>query len=182
MTAVAQRICPEPGKVELAGWQLRYEVSPSNGLRVADVTFRGRSVLRSASIVEWDADYGGSGFDDTTGCVGVIGPDYVPPFGQTQVLSLFGDKGETIGFEVLQDFRRIHWGDYCNYRYTQHYQFYADGSFRPKVVSFGKGCGSLVTYRPKMRLDIAMATRLKPAAGSLQQATKQKTPNLCHPT
>lgn len=156
MTAVAQRICPEPGKVELAGWQLRYEVSPSNGLRVADVTFRGRSVLRSASIVEWDADYGGSGFDDTTGCVGVIGPDYVPPFGQTKVHLLPAANGFPEGFEVVQDFRMINWGDYCNYRYMQHYQFYVDGSFRPKVVSFGKGCGNLVTYRPKMRLDIAM--------------------------
>ena len=59
-------------------------------------------------------------------------------------------------FEVIQDFRMGSWGNWCNYRYEQHLQFYTDGRFRVVSGAYGKGCGSNAIYRPIVRIDIAV--------------------------
>lgn len=146
--------CPAPGQVDQLGWQLSYSVTPSDGLRLDDVTFNGIPIITSAKLAEWHVAYvGGGGFIDATGCGGGSGKFPISPFGDTQVIPLL--NGGTSGFEVVQDFRMSQWGSSCNYRYEQHYQFFQDGRFRIVGGAFGKGCGTDGTYRPLIRIDIA---------------------------
>ena len=156
--------CPTPGGANRDGWVVNYETTGTDGLRVYDVTYQGRTVLTSASLPEWHVDYNGEyqfpGFFDVTGCGGSGGGFAIPPFGQTEVRDLL-DGSTVVGFEVVQDFRMSQWGAACNYRYGQHYQFFADGRFRVVVGSYGRGCGDNVVweqpvYRPVVRIDIAV--------------------------
>ncbi|WP_420645699.1 hypothetical protein [Candidatus Leptofilum sp.] len=156
--------CPQSGTASRDGWELSYETTGTDGLRVYDVTFQGRTVLTSASLPEWHVDYNGEytfpGFFDVTGCGGSGGGFPIPPFGETEVLDLL-DGSTVIGFEVVQDFRMSQWGAACNYRYGQRYQFFADGRFRVVVGAYGRGCGDDVeweqpVYRPVIRIDVAV--------------------------
>lgn len=157
--------CPAPGSVNQDGWTLSYETSSNDGLRISNVTYQGRTVLTSASLPEWHVDYNGEyanspGFRDVMGCGGSGGGFLILPYGETEQRDLV--EGSTkVGFEVVQDFRMSQWGDECNYRYDQHYQFFADGRFRIVAGSYGKGCGTdpameQPVYRPVIRIDIAV--------------------------
>jgi hypothetical protein len=128
------------------------------------VSYQGRTVLTSATLPEWHVDYNGEyfypGFFDVTGCGGSGGGFPIPPFGETEVRDLL-DGSDIVGFEVVQDFRMSAWGAACNYRYGQHYQFFADGRFRVVVGAYGRGCGDdpafqQPVYRPVVRIDIAV--------------------------
>ncbi len=156
--------CPAPGSTNRDGWMLSYETTGTDGLRVYNVTYQGRAVLTSASLPEWHVDYNGEyfypGFFDVTGCGGSGGGFSIPPFGETEVRDLL-DGSSVIGFEIVQDFRMAAWGQACNYRYGQHYQFFVDGRFRVVVGAFGRGCGDdpalqQPVYRPVVRIDIAV--------------------------
>jgi hypothetical protein len=149
--------CPSPGTVEQLGWVVNHELTNSDGLRLYDVTYNGAAVLTSAKLVEWHVDYGSNGFRDIIGCgTNPVGGSYrIYPFGDTTVLQILDESAEVIGFEVVQDFRMGEWGQTCNYRYEQHFQFYADGSFRVVGGAFGRGCGTVSTYRPVVRIDLA---------------------------
>jgi hypothetical protein len=152
--------CPSPGSVNQHGWQMNYDVTASDGLRVYNVSYNGVPVLTSGKLAEWHVDYnsGSSGFVDVTGCGGGGGfPIY--PYGDTVVRSFQAGSTSDTGFEVVQDFRMGSWGNSCNYRYEQHWQFFADGRFRVVTGSFGKGCnynGGMSVYRPVIRLDVAI--------------------------
>lgn len=150
--------CPSPGVVNRDGWQLSYEVTGTDALRVYNVTYNGVLVMTSGKAIEWHADYGVSGYTDYTGCGGGGGGFHINPYGETQVVDIY-DNGQAnvVGFEVIQDFRMSNWGNYCNYRYEQRFQFYNDGRFRTVAGAFGKGCGDNAIYRPLMRIDIAVA-------------------------
>lgn len=148
--------CPSPGLVEREGWKVSHDVTASDGLRVYDVSFRDRPVLTSAKLVEWHADYGQNGFVDSTGCGSPGGAFTIYPYGDTQVVDLENESGLVIGFEIVQDFRMPEWGNYCNYRYDQHFQFFYDGRFRVVGGAYGKSCGIDMTYRPVMRIDLAI--------------------------
>lgn len=156
--------CPAPGSANRDGWTVNYETTGTDGLRVYDVTYQGRSVLTSATLPEWHVDYNGEylfpGFFDVTGCGGSGGGFPIPPFGETEVRDLLDDS-TIVGFEVVQDFRMSQWGAACNYRYEQHYQFFSDGRFRVVVGAYGRGCGDdpnlqQPVYRPVVRIDIAV--------------------------
>ncbi|MFN2188118.1 MAG: hypothetical protein ACK2T3_05090, partial [Candidatus Promineifilaceae bacterium] len=149
--------CPEPGSVERDGWSLSHDVTGTDGLGVYDITYNGREIATSIKLVEWHADYGSSGFRDSTGCGGGGGGFPIYPFGATQVLDLLDNDQNLIGFEVVQDFRMDNWGYSCNYRYEQHIKFYADGSFRVVSGAYGQGCGTNAIYRPVVRIDIALS-------------------------
>ncbi len=148
--------CPTPGTVTRAGWQLSYETTGTDGLRVHTVTFRGVPVINNIKLVEWHAAYTSSGFVDSTGCGGGGGGFPIYPYGETEVLDLRDEQNNVIGFEVVQDFRMSNWGNSCNYRYDQHMQFFNDGRFRVVSGAYGKGCGINATYRPVVRVDIAI--------------------------
>lgn len=150
--------CPAPGAVARDGWTLSYETTNTDGLRVYDVAFNGRTVLTSASLPEWHVDYNGtytfSGFVDITGC-SVSSGFVILPYGETAVLDLI-ENNAVVGFEVVQDFRMLEWGASCNYRYEQRYQFFSDGRFRVVAGAYGRGCGEFPMYRAVVRLDIAV--------------------------
>lgn len=149
--------CPSPGGVGRGGWVVPFQVTGTDGLRVHSVTYNGVPVLTSVKLVEWHADYGTSGYEDSTGCGGGGGGFPIYPYGLTRVSNLTDEGGNVVGFELVQDFRMGNWGAYCNYRYEQHMQFFLDGRFRVVSGAYGKGCGTNAIYRPIVRLDIAVA-------------------------
>ncbi|MEW5986859.1 MAG: PKD domain-containing protein [Chloroflexota bacterium] len=148
--------CPPAGAVNQDGWSLSYETTGTDSLRVYDVTYYGRTVLTSAKLVEWHADYGVWGFEDSTGCGGGGGGFPIYPYGDTQVNDLYDDIHQRIGFEVVQDFRMGNWGNSCNYRYEQHFQFFTDGRYRVVAGAYGKGCATNGLYKPLVRIDVAV--------------------------
>lgn len=147
---------PAPGEVNRDGWQLSYQTTGTDGLRVHTVSYQGIPVLNNVKLIEWHASYGSSGFVDTTGCGGTGGGFQIYPYGSTQILDLMSTRGEVTGFEVVQDFRMSAWGSGCHYRYDQRIQFYNDGRFRVVSGAYGRGCGNNATYRPVVRIDIAV--------------------------
>lgn len=147
--------CPAGGSVTRDGWQMDYATTGTDSFKVYNVTFNGDPVLTSASLVEWHADYGTSGYVDTTGCGGGGGGFPIYPFGETRTEDLLDEDSNVVGFELIQDFRMGSWGSSCNYRYEQHMQFYDDGSFRIASGAYGKGCGTNALYRPLVRIDLA---------------------------
>ncbi|MCA9933639.1 MAG: PKD domain-containing protein [Ardenticatenaceae bacterium] len=150
--------CTTPGTVTRDGWDLAYEVTPTDGLRVYNASFNGVPALTSVKLVEWHAAYADNswGFEDYTGCGGGGGGFPISPYGETQIIDI-QDGFDVIGFEVVQDFRMSNWGNNCNYRYEQHIQFYDDGRFRVVAGAFGRDCGGGgATYRPVVRIDVAV--------------------------
>lgn len=148
--------CTTPGSIDRDGWTFDYEVTGTDGLRAANVRYNGQDVATSIKLLEWHADYGSSGYEDYTGCGGGGGGFPISPYGDTRIVDIRDMSLQIIGFEVIQDFRMGSWGNYCNYRYEQHLQFYNDGRFRVVSGAYGKGCGSNAIYRPIVRIDIAV--------------------------
>lgn len=139
------------------GWAIDWEVTAHDGFHIYDVTFNGEAVLTSAKLVEWHTDYGGTGYVDSTGCGGGGGGFGIAPYGDMTQHDLLDENNNIIGFELLQDFRMAFWGQACQYRYDQRYQFYNDGRYRVVAGAYGKGCSSEGVYRPVIRIDVAVA-------------------------
>jgi hypothetical protein len=146
--------CEVEQKLEKNGWHMNYMLTSSDGLRIADVSFNGKPVLRSAKLVDWHVSYSGTdgfGYSDAVGC---------PYFSQSAVVAweipkvadLKDDNNKTIGFVLEQTFRSEGWPTPCNYNYRQRYEFYNDGKFRVAGASIGRGCGNTGTYRPVFRI------------------------------
>lgn len=148
--------CPPSGSVDRDGWTLQHEVTGTDSMRVFNVAYNGVSVMTSAKVVEQHADYGSSGYQDSTGCGGPGGGFPIYPYGNTEILDLLDTNNNVIGFEVVQDFRMGSWGNSCNYRYDQRMQFFTDGRFRVVSSAYGKGCGTNAIYRPVVRIDMAV--------------------------
>jgi hypothetical protein len=146
--------CPAGGTINRDGWTMDHEVTGSDSLRVYNVKYNTVDVATSIKLVEWHADYGSTGYRDSTGCGGGGGfPIY--PYGNTEVLDLMNGQNQVIGFEIVQDFRMGNWGASCNYRYEQRIQFFPDGRYRTVSGAYGKGCGTNAMYRPIVRVDVA---------------------------
>jgi hypothetical protein len=136
------------------GWDMKYMLTSSDGLRITDVLFNNKKILRSAKLVDWHVSYSGTdgfGYSDAVGC---------PYFSQSAVIAweiprvakLTDDAGKEIGFVLEQTFRSEGWPLPCNYNYRQRYEFYNDGRFRVAAASIGRGCGNDGTYRPVFRI------------------------------
>lgn len=149
--------CEVEQKLNKNGWDMKYMLTSSDGLRISDVSFNGKQILRSAKLVDWHVSYSGTdgfGYSDAVGC---------PYFSQAAVVAweapkiaiLTNDKNETIGFVLEQTFRSEGWPTPCNYNYRQRYEFYNDGKFRVACASIGRGCGNTGTYRPVFRIAFA---------------------------
>ncbi len=138
------------------GWEMTTMLTSSDGLRLSDVTFAGKPVLRSVKLPDWHVSYSeraGFGYSDAVGC---------PMFSSAAVAAWSGpqiepieENGEEVGFRIVQDYAHTEWPKPCNYRYQQWYDFYADGRFRISAVNLGRGCGNDGTYRPILRIDLA---------------------------
>ena len=146
----------ESGSAGQNGWAIEWEVTAHDGFHIYDVSFNGEAVLTSAKLVEWHTDYGSTGYVDSTGCGGGGGGFGIAPYGEMTQSDLLDENGNVIGFELLQDFRMAFWGQPCQYRYDQRYEFYNDGRYRVVAGAYGKGCSSEGVYRPLIRIDVAV--------------------------
>lgn len=147
--------CEQARPLNRNGWDLSYVLTSSDGLEIKDVTFQGRSMLRSAKLVDWHVSYSredGFGYSDATGCP-LFSTASVVAFNGPVVYDIVQD-GETVGFALEQDFRSELWPLPCNYRYVQRYEFYNDGRFRVGGRNLGRGCGNDGTYHPVVRIDL----------------------------
>lgn len=149
--------CEVEQKLQKNNWNMQYMLTSSDGLRISNVSFNGKPVLRSAKLVDWHVSYSGTdgfGYSDAVGC---------PYFSQSAVIAwevpkvseLLNDRNEKIGFVLEQVFRSEGWPTPCNYNYRQRYEFYNDGRFRVACASIGRGCGNTGTYRPVFRIAFA---------------------------
>lgn len=153
---ISAKYCDVNTPLERDGWALNFMLTSSDGLRVSDVRFAGRDVLRSAKVVDWHVSYSqrdGFGYSDAVGCP-TFSSAAVIPHEEPRVEDIARD-GQVIGFALMQEFRSQGWPLPCNYSYRQRYEFYADGRFRIVVASIGSGCGNDGMYRPVMRIDPA---------------------------
>lgn len=152
---VYKNFCEQVNSHKQAGWEFDYHITSSDGLRIANATFKSKPVFSSAKVVDWHVSYSQKerfGYSDATGC---------PIFSSAVVVAYDGPKfepiiqgGDTVGFAITQDFRQLPWPAACNYRYQESYQFYNDGRYRVALTNHGRGCGDDGTYRPVLRVDL----------------------------
>ncbi len=149
--------CEQEQALAKDGWSMKYLLTSSDGLRISDVSFKGKPILRNAKLVDWHVSYSGTdgfGYSDAVGC---------PYFSQAAVIAweipkvktLVDEQRLPVGFVLEQVFRSEGWPTPCNYNYVQRYEFYNDGRFRVSAASNGRGCGSDGTYRPVFRIAFA---------------------------
>lgn len=150
---LTRQYCEQSHTLERDGWRLDYVLTTSDGLKISDVRFQGRPVLKDAKLVDWHVNYSGTegfGYSDAIGC---------PVFSQAAVLAVeppeVAEAADGKGFELRQGYWSDGWPAPCNYNYEQRYEFGADGSFRVVVASLGRGCGDDGTYRPVTRIAFA---------------------------
>ena len=181
---IMKHFCQQDTVLEKNDWHIVYRLTGSDGLEIRDVRYKGRSVLKSAKIVDWHVSYqqkggdrldtstesyiegrrvefvrgGGDsymfGYNDAMGCP-MFSTSVVLPFNGPQIRELPEGKG----FMLTQDFRNPKWPMACNYRYENRFEFYDDGSFRVVGVNKGRGCGDHAIYRPVMRIDTVMGKK-----------------------
>lgn len=151
---IFDRFCKQSTELARNGWRLDYMLTASDGLRISDLNFAGKPVLRSAKLVDYHVSYStvdGFGYSDAIGCpmfssAAVVAMD--PP-----VIAPLEQDGEEVGFFIEQDFVHPLWPYPCNYRYKQRYEFFDDGRFRVMAANLGRGCGNDATYRFLLRID-----------------------------
>jgi hypothetical protein len=137
-------------------WRMDYILTSSDGLRISDVRYQGKTIFESVKLVDWHVNYSesdGFGYSDAIGC---------PVFSQAAVIAVGPPRVEDIvvggavtGFALVQEFWSEQWPLPCNYYYEQRYEFYNDGRFRPVAMNVGRGCGDDGTYRPVTRIALA---------------------------
>jgi hypothetical protein len=164
--AIFERFCKQSTTLAHEGWQMDFIITSSDGLRISNVTYQNRPVLKSAKLADWHVLYSTQdefGYNDGIGC---------PMFSSSAVVAIEDPyieeilvAEEAIGFALIQDFYHPLWPQPCNYRYQQRYEFYQDGRFRVVAINLGRGCGTEATYRPLIRIDFA-----DPAGDGLQLA------------
>lgn len=153
---ISAKYCEQNTSVERGGWSLDFILTSSDGLRISDVTFEGKPVLRSAKVVDWHVSYSqreGFGYSDAVGCP-TFSSAAVIPYDEPAIEDIIQD-GQVVGWSLTQEFRSQGWPLPCNYSYRQRYEFYADGRYRAAVASIGSGCGGDGMYRPVLRIDPA---------------------------
>lgn len=157
---VYDKYCKERQSMSRGRWRFKYIITSSDGLELTDVYYGDEKVLDSVKLVDWHVSYSkrhGFGYSDAIGCpqfssaaVGALtGPDIEP-------LDNKENKNSEKGFVMEQDFHHPLWPAPCNYRYTQRFEFYADGRFRITGGQYGRGCGVDGIYRPVLRIKPAL--------------------------
>jgi hypothetical protein len=145
--------CNESTPLSRNGWEMDYIMTRSDGLRLMDVTFDGKPVLRGTKLVDWHVSYDREeafGYSDAVGCPFFSSAAVVAM--QAPVFESIEQDGQEIGFAMVQDYVHPLWPGACMYNYRQRYEFYDDGRFRLAMASNGGGCGDDGTYRPVQRI------------------------------
>jgi hypothetical protein len=146
--------CEVEQALQKNGWNMKYMLTSSDGLRITDVSFNNNKILRSAKLVDWHVSYSstdGFGYSDAVGCP-YFSQAAVVAWEPPKIVKLTDDANKEIGFVLEQTFRSEGWPTACNYNYRQRYEFYNDGRFRVAAASIGRGCGNDGTYRPVFRI------------------------------
>ena len=149
--------CEKETALEKDDWKMNYILTSSDGLRIAQVSFKGKPVLQSAKLVDWHVSYSGTdgfGYSDAVGCP-YFSQAAVIAFEPPKLMALKDDNNNITGFALEQVFRSEQWPTPCNYNYRQRFEFYKDGRFRVAAASIGRGCGNDGTYRPVFRIAFA---------------------------
>ncbi len=159
--------CAKSNAHEQNGWQFNYILTSSDGMRISEVQYQGKSVIKSAKLVDWHVSYSGPdgfGYSDAVGC---------PFFSAAAVIAIekprfedIKEGGQVVGFRLAQNYASEGWPIPCNYNYEQRFDFYNDGRFRMSVASLGRGCGNNGTYRPVSRIVFDGAKMLEEWDGS----------------
>jgi hypothetical protein len=148
--------CKKMNSVERNDWSLNYMLTSSDGLRVSEVTYKGKRIIHSAKLVDWHVSYSntdGFGYSDAVGCP-FFSSAAVVAVNAPKILDLVENEA-IVGFVIEQDFFSEGWPTACNYNYKQRFEFYNDGRFRVAAASLGRGCGNNGTYRPVTRIAFA---------------------------
>ena len=150
---ISECYCRVEKPIDRNNWKLNYMLTSSDGLRISDVFFQNKKIIRDAKLVDWHVSYSntdGFGYSDAVGC---------PYFSSAAVIAIepprtyeLYDGDKKVGFVLSQNFYSEGWPMACNYNYQQRYEFYDDGRFRVAVASLGRGCGNNGTYRPVIRV------------------------------
>lgn len=159
--SIARLYCDRATPVARNGWRFNFQITSSDGVRVGDVEFQGRTLFRSVKTVDWHVAYSWKdklGYSDAVGC---------PVFSQAAVVAIdapvfeaIREDGNDVGFALVQDFRSEQWPKPCNYFYRQRFEFFNDGRFRPWAAAYGRGCGEDGHYRPVTRIEFADMTQV----------------------
>lgn len=152
---ITEEYCEKEHTLERDGWTLKYMMTSSDGLMIYDAAYKGTPVINSLKLVDWHVNYSkteGFGYSDAVGC---------PYFSSAAVVAVQApniqplvQKGDTVGFVIVQSYWSEGWPAPCNYNYQQKFEFYKDGSFRPAAASIGRGCGTDGIYRPVLRIAL----------------------------
>ncbi len=151
--AITNCFCKTAINLERDSWKLDYMITSNDGLKISDVSYKGKPVLSSAKLVDWHVNYSkteGFGYSDAIGCPYFSSATVVavePP-----VIADLMSENKKVGFVIEQYFRSEAWPSPCNYEYFQRYEFYFDGRFRVAAANIGRGCGNDGTYRPVFRI------------------------------
>jgi hypothetical protein len=155
---ITENYCERETKLAKGDWSMNYMLTNSDGLRIAEVEYKGKKVFDSVKLVDWHVSYSRKdafGYSDAVGC---------PFFSQAAVIAAepprieeITEDGKAAGFALVQHFWSEGWPQPCNYYYIQRNEFYNDGRFRPMAASVGRGCGMDGTYRPVTRIALAQA-------------------------
>ncbi len=153
---LVKEFCEHTNRLEKNGWARDYILTSSDGLRISNLTFNGKAVAHDVKLVDWHVSYSGTdgfGYSDAVGC---------PVFSQSAVIAVEPPKieslmknGKEVGVSLTQDYWSEGYPTACNYYYSQKFEFYNDGRFRPAIAAFGRGCGDDGTYRPVTRIAFA---------------------------
>jgi hypothetical protein len=153
---LTKRFCETTNHLDKNGWSFDYILTGSDGMRISNVKFKDKLLIKDAKLVDWHVSYSRTdnfGYSDAVGC---------PVFSQAAVVAVEGPKTKTIsadnsevGFEFQQDFWSEGYPTPCNYYYKQTFKFFNDGSFRFAVANVGRGCGNDGTYRPVLRVSLS---------------------------
>jgi hypothetical protein len=147
---VYENYCEQYQTISQDNWEFQVGITPSDGLELRDVRYRGERVLHSVKLVDWHVNYSQQdnfGYNDSTGCP-IFGPAVVAAWGPPVIEPLPDGNG----FALRQDFRQDLWPQACNYRYEQRFDFYRDGRVGVVAINHGRGCGNDGVYRPIIRL------------------------------
>jgi hypothetical protein len=156
---ISREYCERATNIDRNGWKFNFQITSSDGVRVADVEYKGAKLYKSVKNVDWHVAYPWKeklGYSDAVGC---------PVFSQAAVVAIdppvfesLKENGVEVGFSLVQDFRSEQWPRPCNYFYRQRFDFFNDGRFRPWSASYGRGCGDGATYRPVTRIEFTNMT------------------------
>lgn len=186
--------CRGPVSLKRGLWQLDYQLTASDGLRISSVFFNGQPLLKDVRLVDYHVSYSnkaGFGYNDAIGCplfssaaVAAFSPPAIRTLAttsqpNTQPPAPANPPDSASGFEIVQDFRHPLWPKPCNYRYQQRYRFYANGDFSIEAANLGRGCGAHAVYRFLFRIqpaDVPGQQWLKQesAAGMVYRPVKQE--------